>query len=187
MSSVQKGYVGLTSFVILSGSFISGAIIASLGPQVDIGVAQADAIEIPAAGSGQAVQVLGTGEFMKIMMAPQYVKLREAVENEPTDREGWRNLYIAALPLAETFNLLYSRSDEGFQSTPEWTEQVDHSMSAALTLSRSIKDKADYAAIKNNYLAVVASCNDCHNQFEPGEVDTIEEPLSWREAAADQN
>ncbi len=171
--------VGLSCFVVLAGSFLFGAVSTWLGASPNQNIAEA-VPEVPEAAIGKEIQILSTAEVMKLIVDPQYELVKDAIENPPEKRKEWRALYIAVFPLAEMRNLMYSRMDEpDYQSKPEWIEAIDKSMNIMLTFARSVRERADYEILKKNYLAVVASCNDCHNLFEPGEIDKIEPPTSW--------
>ncbi len=116
---------------------------------------------------------------MKILIDPIYEDLKDAVENPPEKRDEWRLLYIAAFNLAETTNLLFSREDEEYMLTDEWIEESIEAQDLTIALGESIRNQQDYEVIRENYLAVMRNCNDCHREFEPGEVDEIVAPKSW--------
>ena len=132
-----------------------------------------------AAEAGQA-PFLDTDGLMSNLVDPVFEDLKVAIETAPEKRKDWRSLSIAASSLAEINNLLYIRSEEGVTDKPEWMENVKNSHAVTNTLAKSIKDKAEYAVIKTNFLAVVQSCNDCHTKVVPdAEVSDIEGPESW--------
>jgi hypothetical protein len=121
---------------------------------------------------------------MKLLIDPTYEKLRDAVENPPEKRAQWRALYISAYSLAELNNIYYSRGDKDFMKKPEWAEHCKLTQELSIKLAESIRAQSDYATIKTNFLAVMKNCNDCHRQFEPGEIDEILPPASWGAAPA---
>jgi hypothetical protein len=146
-------------------------------------VAQA-AEEIKSGGNGPEKAIISTAEIMKLLVDPTYETLKDAVENPPQKRAEWRALYVAAFSLAELTNLMYSRGDEEFQHTPDWTAEAARSQEIVTKLAESVRGQADYAEIKANYMAVVQDCNECHRKFMPGEIDEIVPPTSWGEAQA---
>lgn len=125
--------------------------------------------------------VVTTAEYMKILIDPTYEDLKDAIENPPQKRKEWRALYVAAFNLAETTNLLFSRDDEDYTKTPEWIEHSLKAQNLTTTLGESIRNQSEYDVMKENYLAVMRNCNDCHREFKPGEVDEIVPPRSWDE------
>lgn len=128
-----------------------------------------------------AEQVIDTGEVMELLMDPIHEDLKDFIENPPEKRADWRGLYVAAYTLAETNNLLYSRTDHGYMLQPEWRERVTESRALAVELADSIKEQQDYETIKANYLAVVQNCNDCHLRYDPSQMDAprVDPPTAW--------
>ncbi len=145
---------------------------------------QAQAPEpIKSGGNGPEKAIVSTAEFMKLLVDPTYEKLKDAVAAPPAKRAEWRALYVAAFSLAEINNLYFSRGDEEFMSKPEWKTECDKTQALTVTLAESIRAQADYAVVKENFIAVMKNCNDCHRQFEPGEIDEILPPAAWGAAA----
>ncbi|PCJ62468.1 MAG: hypothetical protein COA73_06460 [Candidatus Hydrogenedentota bacterium] len=144
----------------------------------------ADAAEARTPIQVEQIQIVETAELMKLLVDPMFEELKDAVENPPEKRRHWRSLYIAAFNLAELSNLNFSRRDDDYMSTTEWVEFCIKSRDLSIALADSVKGQADYSIIKNNFLALTDNCNDCHTKFEPGEVDKIEVPESWKENAA---
>lgn len=126
-------------------------------------------------------QILDTGEVMKLLMDPIYENLKDAVENPPQKRAEWRSLYVTSYTLAETHNLLYSRTDHGYMLDPEWRDLVTGARAVATALGESVKNRDDYEVIKSRYMALVESCNSCHRRYDPDEEDApkIDPPRSW--------
>ena len=135
--------------------------------------------EVKSGGNGPEKAIISTAEVMKLLVDPTYETLKDAVENPPAKRAEWRALYVAAFSLAELTNLMYSRGDEEFQHTPEWQEESKRSQEIVTKLAESVRSQADYAVIKENYMALVTDCNECHRKFMPGEIDEIVPPTSW--------
>ncbi len=157
--------------------------------EFDAAHAADEATPVPSGGNGPEKAIVSTAEFMKLLIDPTYEKIRDAVANPPVKRAEWRALYIAAFSLAELNNIYYSRGDEDFMKTPEWAEHCKLTQDLSVKLAESIRAQSDYAVVKENYIAVMKNCNDCHRKFEPGEIDEILPPASWGAAApaADSN
>jgi len=175
---------------VILGVLTSGVVLAGCGApppdeseanapaQAVENVAEATSDEAPVPASYEK-QIVSTAELMKLLVDPIYEELKDAIETPPDGRNEWRALYIAAFNLAEVNNLLFSRSDEDYQATPEWIEESLEAQELGITLAESIRAQSEYETIKDNYLAVMRNCNDCHRTFEPGEIDEITPPLSW--------
>ncbi len=126
-------------------------------------------------------QIITTAELMKQMMDPMYEELKDAIEFPPVKRKAWRQLYITSFNLAEMNNLLFSREDDKkeYLSSQKWIDESLEAVELLVTLAESIRGQAEYDVLTKNYLAVMNNCNQCHREFEPGEVDEIEPPASW--------
>ena len=127
------------------------------------------------------VQVLKTEELMKIMMDPVYEDLKDWIEVPPQRRKEWRGLYIAAFSIAELSNLMYARTGEEYTDSEEWTRLTTEARDIAIRLAESVREQAEYDILKQNYLAVVDSCNRCHERFDAEEPTQIELPRAWME------
>jgi len=162
-------------------AIIVGAVLGQAGLLSPI---QAQAPEpVKSGGNGPERAIVSTAEFMKLLVDPTYEKLRDAVATPPAKRADWRALYVAAFSLAEINNLYYSRGDEAFMSKPEWAAECIKTQELTVKLAESIRAQSDYAVVKENFIAVMKNCNDCHRQFEPGEIDEILPPAAWGAAA----
>ena len=139
--------------------------------------------------SGPA-QVIDTGEIMELLMDPIHEDLKDFIEYPPEKRADWRGLYVAAYTLAETNNLLYSRTDHGYMLQEEWRERVTEARAITVALADSIKEQSEYDVIKANYLAVVENCNSCHERYDPAMSDAprVDPPRAWGiESDADES
>lgn len=114
-------------------------------------------------------------EIMEILMDPVYEKLKDSVSIEPTRRKDWRAIYLSAYTLGEQANLLFSRNDEDYMTTPEWDALTVEMRQLCADIGTAVKAK-DYPAIKKSYEALIANCNACHVKFEGEEDATIVEP-----------
>ena len=111
-------------------------------------------------------QIIKNEELMKLLFDPYYVDLRKAIKEEPQDRAGWRQAYIAIFRLSEVTNLLYSRQGKDYMGTDEWNEMATASRDAAQAVGASVL-KLDYDRVKKNYERLIKTCNNCHQKFEP--------------------
>lgn len=127
------------------------------------------------------VQVLKTEELMKIMVDPVYEDMKDWIEVPPQRRKEWRGLYIAAFSLAELSNLLYARTGEEYTDSEEWARLTTEARDITIQLAESVREQADYETLKRNYLAVVDSCNECHERFDTEEPAQIDVPRAWME------
>jgi hypothetical protein len=166
--------------VIIPLLFILAVAVATVAPILTGERQTAEAAEeIKSGGNGPEKAILSTAELMKILVDPMYETLKDAVENPPQKRAEWRALYVAAFSLAELTNLMYSRGDEEFQHTPEWMKESQQSQEIVLKFAESVRSQSDYSVMKENYLALVTDCNECHRKFKPGEIDEVVPPTSW--------
>jgi hypothetical protein len=160
--------------------FVLGFICAAISIATLVSAVGGQAAEpVKSGGNGPEKAIISTAEVMKLLVDPTYETLKDAVENPPQKRAEWRALYVAAFSLAELTNLMYSRGDEEYQHKPEWLKEASASQEIVTKLAESIRAQADYAVIKENYLALVKDCNECHRIFKPGEIDEIVVPTSW--------
>ncbi len=177
--------------MMLNKGFVLGAAVVILVLGICLGQAgllnkvSAQAAEpVKSGGNGPEKAIVSTAEMMKLLVDPTYELLKDAVANPPAKRAEWRKLYVAAFSLAELNNLNFSRGDKDFMATPEWTEELKKTQDLSVKLAESVRAQSDYAIVKENFLAVMNNCNDCHRKFEPGEIDEIVPPAAWTGAAA---
>lgn len=174
---LNKGFVLGAAVVIL----VLGICLGQAGLLTKVSAQAAEPVK--SGGNGPEKAIVSTAEFMKLLVDPTYEQLKDAVANPPAKRAEWRKLYVAAFSLAEINNLYYSRGDEAFMSNPEWAAECLKTQDLTVKLAESIRAQSDYAIVKENFLAVMNNCNDCHRQFEPGEIDEILPP-TWGAAPA---
>ncbi len=129
------------------------------------GTTSAAAAPQQAAATGPK-QIIKNEELMKLLFDPYYTDLRKAIREEPQDRAGWRQAYIAIFRLSEVTNLLYSREGKDYMGTDEWHEMATHSRDAAEAVGAAVL-KLDYERVKESYERLIKTCNDCHQKFEP--------------------
>jgi len=128
--------------------------------------------------AARAEAVVDTPEFMTFFMKPAYVELQHAIEQPPADRAAWSALYVKAVRLAETANLLFIRRHAG-ADTPAWAERsaaarqaaADVATAAMLGLRSARVD--DFTLVKSTSAHVAGACNACHRQFGGTNAPTI--------------
>ncbi|MFP6584985.1 MAG: hypothetical protein VCD00_20805 [Candidatus Hydrogenedentota bacterium] len=125
-------------------------------------------------------QILDTSELMKLMVDPVYEDLKDAIETAPEKRKDWRSLYIAAFSLAELNNLNFSRTGEDYTDNEEWIAFSAKARDQLVEFAEAVRERPDYAILKEKFTIVMENCNECHAKFAADEeVDEIEPPLSW--------
>ena len=88
------------------------------------------------------IQVVTTAELMKLLVDPEYEKLKDAVETPPEKRKQWRELYIRAFNIAELTNLNFSRHDEDYMKTDKWQEQCKIAQDLCIKFAESVDRKS---------------------------------------------
>lgn len=110
--------------------------------------------------------VLTTFSLMDYLFDPPYEVLEEALESEPEDRRGWRDIRRASETLAEVTNLLLIRDDLDYTGSDEWKAMTVDMREAAEAVAEATRTQ-DYAAARVGFIALAQSCNACHAHFEP--------------------
>jgi len=114
--------------------------------------------------------VVDNGEFMDLFLKTSYGDVQDAMAKPPEDRRAWALIYQRAIRVAEFQNLLFFR-DRPEVKDPRWgaaaaetRQKAADLANAALFGLRNI-DKADYAGVRQKYVALADSCNTCHRAF----------------------
>ena len=145
-----------------------------------VGAVEIESIVGIAARTPEPIQILEADELMKLLVDPMFEDLKDAIENPPEKRKDWRSLYIAAFNLAELNNLSFSRTGKDYMETDEWTEFVIKARGETIDLAETVRTRPEYDVLKEKFIVVMQSCNDCHVKFSADEdIDEIEGPLSW--------
>jgi hypothetical protein len=118
-------------------------------------------------------QIIKNKEMMKLLFDPYYVELRKAIREQPQGRAGWRRAYIAIFRICEVTNLLYSRKDKDYMLTDAWRQMATQSRDAAESVGQAVL-KLDYPLVRRRYEGLVATCNACHQKFEPTEATEVQ-------------
>ena len=173
-------FVLLTTLLFGCGQSAEESEDAARPPVASRSVVEAAEIESP---PHYEKQIITTAELMKQLMDPMYEVLKDAIEVPPEKRKAWRELYIASFNLAEVNNLLFSREDEKkeYLSTQKWIDESIEAVDLLVKLAESVREQSEYDVMKANFMAVMNNCNQCHREFEPGEIDEVNPPTSWGE------
>ena len=124
----------------------------------------------PQADLARPSPVVDNGEFMDLFLKTSYADLQDAMARPPADRRAWATIYQRAIRLAEMQNLLFFR-DRPEVRDPRWAAAAAGTRQAAADLANAALfglrnlDKADYAGVRDKYVALAASCNVCHRAF----------------------
>jgi len=104
-------------------------------------------------------------EFMEYVFQPTYRRLKGAMAEEPSDKQGWKMIKSDSLILAESCNLLFARLPE--DSADDWARHSAASRDGGDALYQAA-GKKDFAAASTAWKGMLNNCNACHRQFEDG-------------------
>lgn len=173
--------VSLAVLVVVMASYNLVLTKVGIHPGNTVGAAEIESIVGVAAETAKAIQILEADELMKLLVDPMFEDLKDAIENSPEKRKDWRSLYIAAFNLAELSNLTFSRTGKDYMETDEWTAEIIKARGEAIDLAETVRKRPEYSVLKEKFIVVMQSCNDCHVKFSADEdIDEIEGPLSWK-------
>jgi cytochrome c556 len=114
--------------------------------------------------------VVDNSEFMDLFLKSSYGELQQAMAKPPVDRKEWAAIYQKAIRLAEMQNLLFFRNRDEVKD-PRWAvhaadgRQSAADLAAAALLGLRNLQKADFAGVRQKYVAVAEACNACHKTF----------------------
>ena len=104
-------------------------------------------------------------EFMEYVFQPTYLRLKQSMTAAPADNKGWKAIKSDSLILAESCNLLYSRTPK--DHAEDWVKHATAAKADGAKLYGAAKAK-DFDAATAAYKTMLDSCNACHKQFENG-------------------
>jgi hypothetical protein len=119
--------------------------------------------------------VLTTFAVMDYLFDPPFEVLEDAMESEPEDRRGWRDIRRSSETLAELTNLLLIRDDLDYVDSTEWKEMTVAMREAAEGVVEASRTQ-DFPQAHSAFIALVQSCNACHSHFEPNTAPTFPIP-----------
>ncbi len=141
--------------------------------EIDVAAAETDAAGV--------LPVISTDELMEVLFEPLLEELRLALVVEPTGRRALKAVYNPASAIAETHNLLFSRDDEDYMTTPEWSALAIAGREAATAVGDAVMGQ-DYPGAKAAFVSLVHSCNACHDHFDES-IDTVDDTIPAPESA----
>ncbi|NUM56063.1 MAG: cytochrome c [Candidatus Hydrogenedentes bacterium] len=109
--------------------------------------------------------VMKTDRLMKVFSDPIMETLKGAIKEAPTTPKGWRVIQDQGEATAEVAILTMLREGE-HENTPEWDPMADAMKKAGLALADAAAKK-DFADVQTKTTALIKTCNDCHQKFEP--------------------
>jgi uncharacterized membrane protein len=128
------------------------------------------------------IPLVATDELMEVLFEPLIEDLRAALVEEPKGRRALKAVYNPASAIAESHNLLFSRDDEDYMATPEWDALTVAGRDASMALGDAVMAQ-DYPGARAAFVALVKSCNACHDEFD-GSIEDIDDVIPDPEPAA---
>ena len=127
-------------------------------------------LAVPQSDAPKPAPVVDNGEFMDLFLKASYGELQDAMAKPPADRRGWALIYQRAIRVAEFQNLLFFRDrpevkDSRWGAAAAQTRQAAADLANAALFGLRNIDKADYAGVRQKYVALADSCNICHRTF----------------------
>lgn len=105
-------------------------------------------------------------EFMEYVYQPTYRRLKSAMASAPADNAGWKAIKADSLILAEAGNLTLMRGPE--DDVADWNRFCVQTREHGKSLYTAARKK-DFDTAHKSYVAMLKSCNACHDQFAGGE------------------
>lgn len=105
-------------------------------------------------------------EFMEYVFEPAFKRLKLAMAAAPADNAGWKILKGEGLVLAEGGNLTMLRAPA--EETATWNAMSADVRDHGKGLYTAAKMK-NFDEAKKSYVAMIHSCNACHDKFAGGE------------------
>lgn len=110
-------------------------------------------------------------DTMKLFFEERFNELRAGLVEEPKGRSRISAVYNATYSLAEAHNLLFELDEDDFMETDEWAAYAVQGRQLSGAIGEALK-ASDYPLMKEHFVALVESCNGCHQEFSP-DVDTV--------------
>jgi hypothetical protein len=155
----------------MAGPLALGTIIASWNPDPVAG--QQDSQKRRTQSHGTLPQpIVDTHQLMELFNKPLYQHLKQAMQQQPADDEGWDTIEERGLQAAEVMNLVAIRErDEAEQS--KWQRHVQTAQQAGLKLTEAAKSR-DWEQTQAAYQGLIRNCNTCHQQIAPDHAPQIQ-------------
>jgi uncharacterized membrane protein len=152
---------------------------------VVVAVSSADPSEVDPADM-EPKAVIEIDEIMEMFFEEQFNELRRSVAEEPSKRAQLRAVYRTTYSLAEAHNLLFDLDEEYFEKefieADVWGAYVVRGRQYAGAIGDALRP-LDYPLLKERFVALVESCNGCHEEYAD-DVDpfTVEVPAEKKPA-----
>jgi uncharacterized membrane protein len=112
--------------------------------------------------------ILEIDELMKMFFEKQFEDLRRSVAEEPSKRSQLRAIYRTTYSLAEAHNLLFDLDEDYFEEefieADVWGAYVVKGRQYAGAIGDAL-NPLDYPLVKERFVALVNSCNSCHEEY----------------------
>lgn len=103
---------------------------------------------------------------MEYVSEPAYKRLKNSVSKEPADKADWSAIKGDTLTLAESTNLLLHRLPD--EDAKTWIKLATETRSTGGAPYQTAR-KSDYAGAVKGFVALLKSCNACHDKFADGD------------------
>ena len=100
-------------------------------------------------------------EFMEYVFEPPFHRVKKALATQPQDKTAWKAIKSDSLIMAEAANLLLFRESAGDEIWDQASVKVRGDAGRLYNAAR----KADYAAARDAFKVMIASCNRCHEEY----------------------
>ena len=126
----------------------------------------ADSQAKPAQQIPQAV--VDTHDLMELFNQPLYRYLQKAMQQEPTDDQGWQTIRQRGLQAAEVANLVALRKD-----SQQWQQLAGKLQQAGIDLAKAAEGQ-DFGKTQQAYRTLIERCNACHQTMAPQRAPQLE-------------
>jgi hypothetical protein len=108
--------------------------------------------------------IVDTHDLMHLFNKPVYEFLKEAMQQEPADEQGWRTVQERGLQVAEVMNLVALRADS--EKVPQWTQLAASVQQKGQQIADAGR-RQNWRAATRAYQGVIEGCNNCHQRVAP--------------------
>ena len=108
--------------------------------------------------------LVDTHDLMNLFNKPVYQFLKEAMQEQPADENGWRTIQERGLQVAEVMNLVAIR--EASEKVPQWKQAAAAVQDSGLQLAEAGRSQ-NWQAATTAYRGVIEGCNNCHQRVAP--------------------
>lgn len=115
----------------------------------------------PAGGEKMPHAVVDTHHLMELFNKPLYQYTKQAMQQEPSDEQGWETIQQRGMQAAEVANLVALRKDD-----QRWRQLASELQQAGIHLAEVAESK-DFAQTQQAYRSLIDRCNACHQSMAP--------------------